>query len=128
MKKFILTFLSVASVVFAGMYLVAQAAPTSTIVQNLVITGVKSAPCLLTDANGLVGSTNCGTGGSGSSTVLYQGYAITLTPNPINLNSDDLIGLLNISNACKCISFLLLLLVTAFIPHFINVIGQFKFQ
>ena len=84
MKKFILTFLSVASVVFAGMYLVAQAAPTSTIVQNLVITGVKSAPCLLTDANGLVGSTNCGTGGSGSSTVLYQGYAITLTPNPIN--------------------------------------------
>ena len=36
------------------------AAPTSTIVQNLIMTNVKNAPCLKTDANGLTLSTSCG--------------------------------------------------------------------
>lgn len=37
------------------------AAPTSTIVQNLIINSVKNATCLLTDSNGLVAAASCGT-------------------------------------------------------------------
>jgi hypothetical protein len=69
------------------MYLVANAAPTSTILQNLVITGVKNAPCLLTDANGLVGSTTCGSGGS--STISINGVSSTV----FSLNSSTYLGI-----------------------------------
>ena len=68
MKKFLSIFAVVGALVMGSMALVANATPTSTIVQNLVITGVKSAPCLGTDGNGLVGSTLCGSGGGSTTT------------------------------------------------------------
>ena len=64
----------ITSLFLAGL---ALAAPTSTYVQNLFITGLPSAPCLTTGANGLVASTTCGGSGSGSvstSSPITAGY------------------------------------------------------
>jgi len=46
-----------------------SAAPTSTIVQNLIISAVKNAPCLSTTGTGLVATTSCGTGSGATTTI-----------------------------------------------------------
>lgn len=81
MKKTILLFVLVSSLVLGLMALVANAAPTSTNVQNLVITALPSAPCLKTTATGLVATTTCGGAASGSSTILIAGGGQTSNVN-----------------------------------------------
>ncbi len=63
-----------------------SAAPTSTIVQNLLITDLKSVgnPCLKIGTNGLVATTTCGAGGSGSTTTInsFTGSVFDLLGTP----------------------------------------------
>jgi len=66
------------TLVFVGLFLVVPfvfAAPTSTTVQNLYITALKSAgnPCLVIGATGLIATSTCGTGGVGGTTTTIAG-------------------------------------------------------
>ena len=83
MKKFLLSFLAVASLVLGGMALVANAAPTSTIVQNLFITGLAGGgtECLHILNSGLVQATagDCGSGAGTSTTLVYGVYPISVS-------------------------------------------------
>ena len=73
MKKLILSFLAVSALVLGGMGLVANAAPTSTIVQNLQITALSGGGtlCLHILNSGLVQTTSgdCGSGSFTTTTI-----------------------------------------------------------
>lgn len=86
MKKFLSIITSLIAICVLHV-VTANAAPTSTIVPNLIITGVKNAPCLGTDASGLAfnNSGNCGSGG-GSSTLIYAGNQFLLV-NQVGANA-----------------------------------------
>lgn len=79
MKKFLLL-LSGLFLAGGAHILTVNAAPTSTIVQNLRITSLLNAPCLITDGTGLVGSsTSCGSGGSSSSTTVFGSNGVNVS-------------------------------------------------
>ena len=84
MKK--LRYILITLVALLGTILIVQAAPTSTIVNYLIMTGVKNADCLKTDANGLVGLTSCGTGGGGATTTIngVSGPDFTFNTSGVN--------------------------------------------
>lgn len=82
MKPRIIASIIIAAASFLFIAGSAAAAPTSTYVQNLVITGVANAPCLTTGANGLVASTTCGSGGS--STLIYASSGIGVSASGTN--------------------------------------------
>ena len=79
MKKLILSFLAVSALVLGGMGLVANAAPTSTIVQNLQITALSGGGtlCLHILNSGLVQTTSgdCGSGSGSFTTTTINGTA-----------------------------------------------------
>jgi hypothetical protein len=83
MKRRIIASIVIAASTFLFIAGSAAAAPTSTIVQNLKITGVLNAPCLSTDVNGLVGSTTCGSVGT-SSTLIFAGDGILVSASGTN--------------------------------------------
>jgi hypothetical protein len=79
MKKIFKTILVGAALL--SLALVAHAAPTSTIVQNLVINGLKSSsnPCLNVNSAGAVATTTCGSGGSGATTTINSATGPTFS-------------------------------------------------
>ena len=89
-KKLILSFIGFSSAVFLTMGLVANAAPTSTVVQNLFITGLAGGgtECLHILNSGLVQVTSgqdCGSGGPGGGGGITTSSAGSYTPGNIFL-------------------------------------------